>query len=153
MFTHGELNEGHSQQHREQDGQSNSHHHDVPGHIYVIAKQQLRVHMSYEQEISREGYNENKYDIATISSYSEVCPCRLTIEGEVTKQCRDEVQQEAQADTDICNILHPALSGSERHEDTFTECDVYIAGKQQINYTVKVKEKLRIGSTHRSSSQ
>lgn len=46
-----------------------------------------------------------------------MCQCRLTIEGEVAKQRRDEVNQEAEANTDICDILHPGLSGSERHRE------------------------------------
>lgn len=74
------LNKGYSQQHREQDGQSNHHHHDVPRHVRIVAKQQLRVH--------------------------------LIVEGEVAKQSRNEVNQEAEANTDICNLLHLGFSRS-----------------------------------------
>lgn len=47
--------------------------------------------------------------------------CRPTVEGEVAEQRREQVQQEAEADTDIRNVLHPAFSRTERHKDTFTE--------------------------------
>lgn len=52
--TYREVNKWHGQQHREQDSQSNRHHHDVARHIHVVAKQQLRFHMIYEQETSIE---------------------------------------------------------------------------------------------------
>lgn len=87
-----------------------------------------------------------------MSSCSKVCIS--TVEGEVAEHRRKQVKQEAEADTDICNVLHPAFSRSERHKDTVTERHLYIAGKQQmLNHTVKVKVKLRGCSAHRSSSQ
>ena len=64
-----------------------------------------------------------------------MCLCRLTVEGEVAKQRGNEVNEEAEANTDICNVLHPGLSRSERHKDTLTECDVYLAGEQQDSMT------------------
>lgn len=79
-FTCRELNKWHSQQHREQYGQSDCHHHDVMTKIHIVAEQQLRVHMG--------------------------------VEGEIAEQGRDEVKQEAEADADICYILHPLLRGS-----------------------------------------
>lgn len=51
--THREVYERHSQQHREEDGQPHRHHHDVPRHVGIVTEQQLRVHMSYNQETSR----------------------------------------------------------------------------------------------------
>lgn len=68
--------------------------------------------------------------VATVRSYGKVCHCRLTVEGEVPKHRRNEVKQEAEANADVCNVLHPALSRSERHKDTFIMCNVYIAGEQ-----------------------
>lgn len=63
-------------------------------------------------------------EVATVvySSYFHfvVCPHWLTVEGEVAKQCRDEVKQKAEANADICNVLHPGLSRSKRHEETVT---------------------------------
>lgn len=74
------VNQGYSQQHREQDGQANHHHHDVPRHKRVVTEQQLRVHMS--------------------------------VEAEVSKERRNEVNGKAEANTDIGNVLHPGLTRS-----------------------------------------
>lgn len=68
--------------------------------------------------------------VAAVSIYGKVCHCRLTVEGEVPKHRRNNVKQEAEANTDVCNVLHPALSRSERHKDTFAECNVYVAAEQ-----------------------
>lgn len=54
LCTYREMNKGHSQQHRQQDSQSNRHHHDVTRQIRVVAKQQLRLHIGYKQETSTE---------------------------------------------------------------------------------------------------
>lgn len=60
LCTYREVNKGHSQQHRQQDSQSNRHHHDVTRQIRVVAEQQFRLHFSYEQETSMEkGKNED----------------------------------------------------------------------------------------------
>lgn len=118
--THRELNERHSQQHRHQDSQSNRHHHDVPRQVHVVTKQQLRVHMSYEQETSTDlGCGHNRQDMVCRSSLSKMCHCRLTIKSEVTEQRRYDVKQEAEANTDIRNVLHPFLRWSETHKGTF----------------------------------
>lgn len=115
--THRELNERYSQQHRHQDSQSNCHHHDVPRQVRVITKQQLGVHMSYEQETSTDlGYSHNGQDTVWRRSLSKMCHCRLTIKSEVTKQRRYDVKQEAEANTDIRNVLHPFLSRSEKYK-------------------------------------
>lgn len=37
----------------------------------------------------------------------------LTVEAEVSKERRNEVNGEAEANTDICNVLHPGLTRSE----------------------------------------
>lgn len=54
LVTYREVNKRHGQQHGEQDGPSHRRHHDVMMQICVIAKQQLRVNMSYEQEVNAE---------------------------------------------------------------------------------------------------
>lgn len=56
-----------------------------------------------------------------------MCHCKLTVEGEVAKHRNNEVNQEAEADTDICNDLHLALSRSGRQKDTLAKRHVYIA--------------------------
>lgn len=50
---------------------------------------------------------------------SKMCDCRLTIKSEVTKKRRYDVKQEAEANTDIRNVLHPFLTRSEKYKDTF----------------------------------
>lgn len=121
VCTHGEMNKWYSQQHREEDGQPNRHHHNVARHVRIIANQQLRLHICYDKEMGEE-WEVNRYNSVLKSSnsgkclsLSDVCPRRLTEEGEVAKQCRNEVNHEAEANTDISNILHPGLSRSERH--------------------------------------
>lgn len=52
--------------------------------------------------------------------HSVVCRHWLTVEGEVAKQCRNEVKQETEADADIRNVLHSGLRRSVRHEEIVT---------------------------------
>lgn len=54
-----------------------------------------------------------------------------TVEGEVAKHCRNKVKQEAEANTDVGYILHPAFSGSERHKDTLAEHHVNVYNKAE----------------------
>lgn len=41
-----------------------------------------------------------------------------TVEGEVAEDGRDEVQQHAEADADVGDVLHFAFGRPERHEET-----------------------------------
>lgn len=111
--THRELNERHGQQHREQDGQSYHHHHDVPLQVGV-ALQQLRVHFICKKTADRGlGHGVRRNDRVC------VCVCtvyRLTVEGEVAEQSRNEVDEDAEAQTDVSDVLHPRLGGPERRE-------------------------------------
>lgn len=77
--------------------------------------------MSYEREM-RIGVTT---DVTGRASFSKVCHCRLTIKCEVAKHSGDEVNQEAEANADICNILHTGLSRPEKTQGH----DVYIAGE------------------------
>lgn len=50
-------------------------------------------------------------------SFEWKCPWWLTVEGEVAKQRRNKVQQEAEVDADIRDLLHPGFGRSERQSD------------------------------------
>lgn len=64
-----------------------------------------------------------------------------TIEGEVTKQGRDEVESEAQADADIGDPLHPHFTGSETQSHLVIQisteiCKVTGIGLSPVELTV-----------------
>lgn len=46
LATHREVDERYGQQHRDEDGEPNRHHHDVPRYVHIVTEQKLRVHMS-----------------------------------------------------------------------------------------------------------
>lgn len=68
-----------------------------------------------------------------LQSYCNEFECRLTIEGEIAEKCRDEVKQEAEADADVCYVLHPLLSWSEKQQNTFTK-QIVIKGVNNLPY-------------------
>lgn len=45
------------------------------------------------------------------------CTTGPTVEGEVAKQRGDHVKNEAQANADICDVLHSAFSWSKSHKE------------------------------------
>lgn len=51
--THREMYEGYSQQHRQEDGHPDRHHHNVSRQVCIVAKQQLRFHMTYKKRTSK----------------------------------------------------------------------------------------------------
>lgn len=72
--------------------------------------------MSCEQETHMESKREALMTGGGGAAAAGVCSQRrrLTVEGEVAKQCGDHVQHEAEADADVGNILHPPFSRPER---------------------------------------
>lgn len=46
-----------------------------------------------------------------------LCMTGPTVKGEVAKQRRDHVKNEAQANADICDVLHSAFSRSKSHKE------------------------------------
>lgn len=54
----------------------------------------------------------------------------LTIEGEVSKKGRDQIDYETKRDADICHILHSPLCGSEKHTYSHSKATTdYICGR------------------------